>query len=294
MIAGRLNFVAVVLLGLALASQSMSAADDGGIVYDDGADISEGGVAEVRVGGVDVSVADLEQAAASTGTRYIGLPQPNFFQGDPEENLGWCMRTTWQVLGDRDPDTVRAAAFETYRMLYQQEASGRGIGLGQVDWYQPCDVDPAEALPIEVVEAAIRDVALAQMPRPTLEVPPGWGLAGLRMFLVTGHDLTFGPETVQIDVAGFQLEVTFDAVGVSTVDWGDGTVTTHDAPGLPYPNGEVTHVWTDAGPYDVTVTDRWTIDYDVAGTLSGTIEGTLDEVTLGGFEVRERRAVRTR
>jgi hypothetical protein len=70
-------------------------------------------------------------------------------------------------------------------------------------------------------------------------------------------------------------------------------VTTHTTGGGPYPDGPINHVWTHTGAYDVTVTDTWTVDYDVAGTLSGQITGTLDPVTLPSLPVTERQAVRT-
>jgi hypothetical protein len=116
---------------------------------------------------------------------------------------------------------MRAAALDAYRRIYLQEVPGRGIGIGQFDWYQPCEVDPTEALPIELIESAIR-----------------------------GSRLRSGPAALP--------------GGAARVGFGRAS-------------------------------DRWTIEYDVAaGTLYGTIEGTLDGVTLSGVQVRERRAVRTR
>lgn len=51
------------------------------------------------------------------------------------------------------------------------------------------------------------------------------------------------------------------------VDWGDGTSSSSSGPGVPYPGGEgeITHVYTDAGSYTVTVTSRWSATVTVAG-----------------------------
>ncbi len=51
-------------------------------------------------------------------------------------------------------------------------------------------------------------------------------------------------------------------------------------------------MWTHTGNYDVTVTDTWVVDDDVAGRFSGRIRGTLDAVTLPAFEVRRVQPVR--
>jgi hypothetical protein len=263
--------------------------------YEDDSDLGSDGEASVVIGGQEISVSDIETAVSeASAIRWIATPNGGFFETEDNGNHGWCVQTRWSVLGDRDEAQVRADAREIFEMLAYQDIGWANIPYADVDFDQPCDVDPVDALPQELIEQAIREVALTQVPRPTPEIPPGFGLPGLRMYLVTGHELTYGPVEVDLDVVGFSLPVTFTAAGTSEVDWGDGTVTTHDVAGLPYPNGQINHVWTDAGPYDITVTDRWTVDYDVAGMLSGTIEGTLDGVTVADFEVRERRAVRTR
>ena len=263
--------------------------------YDVEPDLRHSGSASLTVEGRETSTEQLERVASSGGPQYVATPHGRW-DDQLEENSGWCRGLRWQpVPEDGDEAAIRAHAEEQFEMLYTREASLRGIGLGQVDWNFPCPVDPADALPQEVVEAAVRDAAFAQLPRPQVSIPPDFGLAGLRMHLVTGNDhtLTYGPETFELDLDVLQLNVTFSATGSSRVDWGDGTVTSHEVAGAPYPDGQVTHVWTDVGSYDITVTDTWTVDYD-AEIVSGQLTGTLDAVTLPGFEVTERRAVRTR
>ncbi len=60
-----------------------------------------------------------------------------------------------------------------------------------------------------------------------------------------------------------------------TWDFGDGsTKTVTNSPGGPYPTGDVTHVYTRAAKYTVTLTVEWHVTYDV----------TVGGVTTRGYD----------
>ncbi|MBW3615720.1 MAG: hypothetical protein KY439_10500, partial [Actinobacteria bacterium] len=78
------------------------------------------------------------------------------------------------------------------------------------------------------------------------------------------------------------------------VDWGDGTVERNiRRRGGPWPEGDITHVYTHVGTYTVTVTQRWTATWRV-GSQQGVIADRL--VTTGSLpiEARQLQAVRNR
>ena len=92
---------------------------------------------------------------------------------------------------------------------------------------------------------------------------------------------------------------TFTATATSTVDWGDGTVTTHTSRGGGYHEGEpgpedVTHIYRDAaGSVTVEVTDVWEITVSVPGLNDINLTYTADPVAMS-FPVREVRSTRER
>jgi hypothetical protein len=280
--------------GAVLLLAAPAAADDS---YDDGRINRDGEVAVVIVDGEERAIGVLEAIASGDGPPYVAVPAHGG-SGDPADvNQGYCRTIEWVIVPDgADPEDIRAAATQEYWRYISGSAPYFFENPADVEWDLPCEVDPLDALPPAVIEAAVRAEAFTQLPRPAPVVDPGWGMPGLRMYLDTGeeHALTMPPRDVTVDLGVASVTVTFSAEGVSTVDWGDGTVTTHTEPGGPWPNGAINHVWTDAGAYDVTVTDAWVVSYEVPGRLSGEFAGTLDPVTLSDLPIRERRAVRTR
>lgn len=156
-----------------------------------------------------------------------------------------------------------------------------------------CPDDPSDPVP-PVTPDDVVAVLEGQLERPEPQVEPGFALAGLRMYLETGRELTHR-ETISVEVAGMPIGIEVDATATYVVDWGDGTRTgPHDHPGGPYPDGPVTHVWTDVGVYDVTVTDTWSIRWRfLEGGWNAAFDAELAPVTLSELEVQERRSVRT-
>jgi len=128
-------------------------------------------------------------------------------------------------------------------------------------------------------------------PDPQPEVAPVWAITGLPSYLEPGVqtnlEQTFatilGPLT--ITATGAEIEV----------DWGDGTTsnTVDPALGGPWPNGDITHSYTDVGTVTITVTQYWTGTWSIprigaGGTFTKRLEQTA---TIPDFDVEQVQAV---
>jgi hypothetical protein len=169
-------------------------------------------------------------------------------------------------------------------------------GLPELQGHDPfleCPVEPTEAVPAVVLREAVTQTIRDDLPRPELEVPPGYALTGMPAYLVTNHQLEYGPVTHSVDLGIAVLDVTVSGTGSTHVDWGDGTVATYHAPGTPWPDGQVVHTYRDAQTVDITVTDTWQVTYRVPALgIEDSIEAPLPARTLDGLEVQQIQAVR--
>jgi hypothetical protein len=114
------------------------------------------------------------------------------------------------------------------------------------------------------------------------EIAPGYVLSGLKGYLVI-DDST--PDAITLVGQNVTLSKEY------RIRWGDGASTTTTSKGVAYPggDGEITHVYRDAG--NVTVE----IDLVVTGTWRGRTLGTLAPVTTTlQLEVWQVQAVRQR
>lgn len=136
-------------------------------------------------------------------------------------------------------------------------------------------------------EIAIGVVEAFPFPAPKPYIAPGRAITGLRAFLEPRS-----PTTVA-DVRPTPLgDIQLSATGVYYVHWGDTRTGPHPGPGGPWPNGNISHVYTDRCTYDVQVTVAWTVRWQLAGaggTLNVTTEGALPD-----FPVEQLQAVRNR
>ena len=127
------------------------------------------------------------------------------------------------------------------------------------------------------------------LPKPLPHIAPGWAVTGRKSYLETG-----GAPTAQFVRDTPRGQLVIDATGPYYVDWGDGTTSgPYDEPGLPWPNGTVTHVYERVGTYDVVVTQRWTAEWHLAGE-SGRLGGLRTEGRIDDFPAEELQAVRNR
>jgi hypothetical protein len=141
---------------------------------------------------------------------------------------------------------------------------------------------------------------------PTGPTPEGWvrawlsthGPAAPQPFVLAGRAVTGLPTYLATGTAEHWDETVastpfgpldLDGTASVSVDWGDGDGPEgpFDHAGLPYPDGDITHVYTDAGDPDIVVTYRWTIDWSF-GVASGRLElsraGTLGDFPVVGAE----------
>ncbi|MDP9387280.1 MAG: hypothetical protein M3Q48_04975 [Actinomycetota bacterium] len=159
--------------------------------------------------------------------------------------------------------------------------------------YPRCPSAPRPATTAAAEAASFWRVAGEDLlPKPNPRIAPGYMLAGKRAYLEarTVPSATFTHPTP----AGL---LTIEATsGELYVDWGDGAGLRgpYEGPGEPWPDGKITHFWTNAGTYDVRVQQRWTATWRLATGESGELDALAIEAVLENFEVRELQAVRNR
>lgn len=173
---------------------------------------------------------------------------------------------------------------------------GEALGAGQASTgYPGCPAGGAD--PAEEAEQVFRDII--RLPRTRAEVTPARGLTGLPAYLVIDSEPRF-EATVPSPITDRVFYITADAE--YRVDWGDGSP--EEGPtsrrGQPYPGGpdELTHVYADAGTYEITVHADWRWRWrrvepgsDNVTTEQGTV--TISD-TLDPLPVTQVQAVRQR
>ncbi len=192
-----------------------------------------------------------------------------------------CMRTVRRAF----PSPLAAAtAQDTQNILADLAAPA----------YPPCPGASRPAATPAAAEAASfwRVAGEDLLPKPQPSIAPWYMLAGKKAYLEAGtvpsarftHPTPLGVLSIEATSAGV------------FVDWGDGSRLDgpHPGPGAPWPNGTITHFWTNAGTYDVVVQQRWTARWRLATGESGELEALTTEAVIDDFEVRQLQAVRNR
>lgn len=281
----------VALLALLIPSMTPAAAVDGDIQYGSDVDRDGGVKAEVLAPAVSADAAAVAATGGGTQLYWVAIPvwAPS---GDPDLNNGYC-RGIRYVAGEspEEAEQLRLQGEQEYLALWNNLLANEAPGTQpDVD----CPIADGELLPATMLRDAVRGAVVDHLPRPEPEIPPGWALTGMTAYLVTHHELTYGPATHTIDLGTFEVTVEITATGRSTVDWGDGTITTHTVPGTPWPDGEVHHTYRDAGEVTVVVTDRWLVDFTVTSpvTITDSVDAVLAGRSISDLEVRQIQAVR--
>jgi hypothetical protein len=231
----------------------------------------------------------VEKASSQPNDGKVWVGIPRLGATDEDGDLRYCRTTRWVRVDPADREGFVSNAETGYLAMFG--------GLPELQGHNPfleCPVDPTETIPPVVLREAITRTIRDDMPRPTLEVPPGYALTGMPAYLVTNHQLEYGPVTHTVDLGVAVLDVTVTATGSTNVDWGDGTVATYHSPGTPWPNGQVVHTYRDAGTVDIHVTDTWQVTYRVPALgIEDTLEAPLPPRSLDALEVQQVQAVRT-
>lgn len=221
---------------------------------------------------------------------WTGLPMVGNLGGGGDP----CIEYRWVQLPADEIEAAERDAWEAVNYVYSNVPELEGPRPAE-----DCPADPSDDLPPPLLDDVVRESVTDVLPRPDLSVPPGYALTGMPAYLVTDHALEYGPAEHGVDLEIMQLTVRVTGTGTSTVDWGDGSAPrSYEEPGVPYPDGKVKYTYADKGAAEITVTDHWTLNYDVYrdGTviISDQVELALDPVTLGEpLEIRELQAVRT-
>lgn len=218
---------------------------------------------------------------------WTGLPRLASHEGE------LCLARRWvQLPAGEVGDAERQAGWDITESL--ASTSRQQATVPQDD----CPVDAAEELPPEMLQMLVHDQVVDVLPRPEPSVPPGYALTGMPAYLVTGHELAYGPDEHEVDLEIMQVDVEVTGQATSAVDWGDGSdIQTYDQPGLAHPDGGVSHTYAETGKVTIEIVDTWTLDYEVyrdgAHVISDTATFDLDPATLDDLEVEQLQAVRT-
>jgi hypothetical protein len=155
------------------------------------------------------------------------------------------------------------------------------------------------ATPQEQASQVAADVwqHVENLPAPTLTAQPdGFAITGKKVFLQI-HGPTTWTRTIDNPIGD---DVVITATSEYVIDWGDPTdeASRHHitrSQGGPYPDGDVTHVYTHkTAQTTIRVTQRWTATWQAGGRT-----GTLSQLTTEAqppltIEVRDLQAVRQR
>lgn len=160
-------------------------------------------------------------------------------------------------------------------------------------WARFVEGKPPCAAPPSAEELAVGFVTTIPLPKPAPYIAPGYAITGLRAYLETrgSENEDFSQQT---PLGLLQVRTTRTSY---EVDWGDrsGRDRGHyPYPGLAWPEGRITHTYTDMGRYDVTVNQHWAASWTLAGQ-SGRIPGLRSApARIDDFEVTQLQAVRNR
>ncbi len=115
-------------------------------------------------------------------------------------------------------------------------------------------VYPGTPLTVDALTPQVRDHFIDLLPgqAPSFQ-PAGGALVNVPALFAAGQPASIGQNT--FDLAGFEVVVTADARW--TWDFGDGTRSTYDRPGGPYPNDDVSHTYRTSDDRRVVVTTTW-------------------------------------
>jgi len=127
-------------------------------------------------------------------------------------------------------------------------------------------------------------------PDPAPRVAPGWAITGLPSYLEPGVQPAV-QETFDTDLGPLTITATGQKIAV---DWGDGTTTgqVDAALGGSYPEGRITHTYTDVGTVAITVTQYWTGSWSIPNVGGDDFPAPLTQTgVIPEFEVEQVQAV---
>jgi hypothetical protein len=180
-----------------------------------------------------------------------------------------------------DPDLAAAYTFALHYDFAAGNASGTSAECPATSAANPPQGPP----PPDLLARDFWDVRL--LPKPTLAMSPDYAVAGKRVYLQIG-----GERSKHFDVPDpLGLPIAIEATSHYVVDWGDGTLESTTSTGGPWPDGDVTHVYTTARPaMTIRVAQEWSATWQ-AGDQQGGLDGLHTDGSMT-FRVTEVQAVR--
>lgn len=128
------------------------------------------------------------------------------------------------------------------------------------------------------------------LPVPRPSIPPGYAITGKQAYLVTQGSTHPAPFVRQTPLG----QLTITAVGSYEVDWGDQTTPMwtgpYDGEGQPWPNGQITHTFDNAGYFNVQVVENWNATWTLAGQ-TGNLTGLRTSATIDHFHAEQVEAI---
>ena len=278
----RAGFVAVAVFGLVFVTAHVANAADQ-IRVTEGLDGST--IAYDASGGRPGTAASAGAGASPLVAKTLGsappqypvyLPQVIVVNGRP------CLSKTVVYVSSQAQADSMASAYERPTMQLQAQ-------------WGSCPAAPAAPAQQGLAPAAVAaqfwsNEGQNPLLRPDPQIRPGYAVTGKTAYLETGGRTT----QVFSDPTGAGV-LQIQANGQFWVDWGDesGVQGPYDNAGAPYPDGTITHTWSDTGSYTVTVYETWSATWSLAGQ-SGTLAGLRTVGRINGFPVKELVSVRNR
>jgi hypothetical protein len=169
----------------------------------------------------------------------------------------------------------------------------RGTGALLLDCPRRATSPPAAAPDGESIAAAAWE-QVENLPVPTLDIEPDYAITGKKVFLQI-HGPTTWTTTIDNPIGD---DIKLSATSHYVVDWGDptyGDKTVTESQGGPWPEGDVTHVYTHTSKRTlIRVTQRWTATWETAAASGGVLPELTTEAPPLELEVRQLQAVRDR
>lgn len=259
-----------------------------------------GGTADVEQGVIHVEV-----DAVTPGTDGSpGSPAPEV-EGPPSVWISWwildtnqdpaCLRRTGRRLTGDDVDRAAAIQREESMAAIAEAELYRGPQESVPLCPQPDGTPGIDPTPAQ----DFADSASERLPDLAVSISGDYAITGLRSWLDLGRPSTFRAEK-DLDLGPYSRTAIMTATATTTVDWGDGTVTTHTSPGGGYHDGEpgpddIVHTYIDpADNVTLTVTDTWSITVTIPNSTIADITLTWTNTDRLDFPVREVRSARDR
>jgi hypothetical protein len=197
-------------------------------------------------------------------------PPTPWYGGGYTPGDGWAVVTT---VSNTDP---------SYPCITMRQPGSMSLGAAQsAVANSPLPPCPGGETPAQAVRRLFEEQYRAQLPAPSPRVEPdSSGVTGLEVFLEIDD-----VEPPPFPSGGFGVTV----ARTLEVHWGDDDDwEPAPSPGGPYPDGDLTHVYEEAGVHTITVRTTWSVSWDGGDLPEVSLEGTVD------VTIREVQAIRRR